>query len=198
MLGRIEQAVAGSVPVAVPRDYERADLTGPGDVALFAETVGDYRAQVFRVAASEVAATVASLLRGARRVVTPAGLDPAWTAGLAPIVDGEPALLSVGELDEGDAVVTGCRLGIAKTGTIVLDAGPGQGRRLVTLVPDRHVCIVRADQVVDTVPQAFARLVPGRPLTFVSGPSATSDIELDRVEGVHGPRTLDVILVEPE
>lgn len=118
--------------------------------------------------------------------------------GLSTTVVHDRAAQSPRELDRADAVVTGCALAIAETGTIVLDGGPSQGRRRITLVPDHHICLVRVpDQVVDSVPQALPLLDPTRPLTWISGPSATSDIELDRVEGVHGPRRLDVLLVAP-
>lgn len=196
ILDRIREATAGSAPAPpVPRDYERAAATGPGDVDRFAETVDDYRAQVHRVCVDKIASTIATLLPRGARVLVPMDLPTLWTEGLHPIAD---RALSVAELDAMDAVVTGCRVAIAATGTIVLDGGAHQGRRALTLVPDHHICVVRADQVVDTVPQAFAVLDPTRPLTFISGPSATSDIELNRVEGVHGPRTLDVLIVEDD
>src|SRR5262249_31862137 len=134
--------------------------------------------------------------RGAGGIVAPPGLEltglPAGTEVVAD--DG----LSPAALDAMDGVVTGAAVAIAETGTIVLDGSPDQGRRALSLVPDYHLCVVRAHQVVGLVPEALARLDPGRALTWISGPSATSDIELDRVQGVHGPRTLDVILVEPE
>jgi L-lactate dehydrogenase complex protein LldG len=135
-------------------------------------------------------------------VAVPEGLPEPWLAHLrvpeasVSLVDDSPAL-TARDLDAVDAVVSACTLAIAETGTIVLDAGPGQGRRLLTLVPDHHICVVRCpDQVVASVPQALPLLDPARPQTWIAGPSATSDIELDRVEGVHGPRRLDVILVE--
>jgi L-lactate dehydrogenase complex protein LldG len=133
---------------------------------------------------------LASTLADAGRIIVPPGLPSSWD--LTATVDSG---LSAVELDGFDTVVTTCAAACAETGTIVLDASEGQGRRAVSLVPDRHVCVIRADQVVATVPELLARLDPQRPLTFISGPSATSDIELQRVEGVHGPRTLIVVLV---
>lgn len=181
-------------PVTVPRDYERAPLTGIADLAMFAERVAEYRATVHRVDEADLAALVEDLV-GDGSVVVPHDLPDTVTGTLGVRRDGPGERLTVTELDRIATVVTTARLGIALTGTIVLDAGPGQGRRALSLVPDHHVCIVREDQVVDTVPQAFAVLDTTGPLTFISGPSATSDIELNRVEGVHGPRRLDVILL---
>ena len=171
-------------PVAAPDGARPADL-----VAHFAERVADYRATVVRCAADGLSAAVAAALPVGARVVVPPGLPDTITEQLDVVVDDG---LSAAALDEFDAVVTCCRIAIAETGTIVLDHGSDQGRRAITLVPDRHVCVVRADQVVADVPDAMAALDPGRPLTWISGPSATSDIELDRVEGVHGPRVLHV------
>ncbi|MGW2559148.1 LutC/YkgG family protein [Streptomyces sp. NPDC001514] len=134
--------------------------------------------------------------RGSRSVLVPAGLPPEWLASVDATRIHDRAASTPRELDVVDSVVTGCAIAIAETGTIVLDGGPDQGRRRITLVPDHHICVVRApEQIVASVPQALPRLDPTRPLTWISGPSATSDIELDRVEGVHGPRTLEVVLV---
>ena len=167
----------------VSRGYRTAGTLQP-DVGLFADRVAEYRATVHRVAAAELGAKLAELSRG--RTGVPPGFP----------FDGiEDAGLSVAELDALDTVITGCALAIADTGTIVLDGGAESGRRALTLVPDHHICVVRSDQVVASVPDAIAALDPAAPLTFVSGPSATSDIELDRVEGVHGPRELDVVIV---
>ena len=178
------RAALGPAPVVpdVPRDYRVAGTLQP-DVDLFAERVAEYRATVHRVAAGELEAKLAELARGRT------GIPPGF-----PFDGIEDRDLSVDELDALDTVITGCALAIADTGTIVLDAGPQSGRRALTLVPDHHVCVVREDQVVASVPDAIAALDSG-PLTLVSGPSATSDIELDRVEGVHGPRELDVVIV---
>lgn len=197
VLERIRGALAAAPPqpVQVPRDYHRDPSDGPGDCERFAQTVAEYKAQVLLVEPDAIAATVVALTGAGARVAIPSGLPAEWVDGLDAVADDPETPLAVAELDRIDAVVTGCALGIAATGTIVLDAGPTQGRRALTLIPDHHICVVFADQIVDTVPQAFAALDPIRPLTFISGPSATSDIELNRVEGVHGPRTLDVLLV---
>jgi L-lactate dehydrogenase complex protein LldG len=183
--------------VEVPRDYAR---TGPGDdvAALFAERVADYRATVQRVAAADLAGAIGSALgrRGARRLVVPAGLPATWLEASVEIVAlGDDPPLSKADLDAADGVITGCAVAIAETGTIVLDAGEGQGRRALSLLPDYHLCIVEASRIVGGISEALGRLDPGRPLTWISGPSATSDIELERVEGVHGPRNLEVLIV---
>jgi L-lactate dehydrogenase complex protein LldG len=179
-------------------------LAAPEDLAalvdLLAENLADYRARVHRAAEADVPGVVARLLaeRGSRHVAVPPGLPPEWLAAATGVEvrrDRPERLMTARELDGVDSVVTGCRVAIAVTGTIVLDAGPAQGRRVLTLAPDHHVCVIRtADQVVRSLADALPRLDPGRPLTWISGPSATSDIELTRVEGVHGPRTLEVIL----
>jgi L-lactate dehydrogenase complex protein LldG len=189
VLGRVRAALGAVEAPAVPRDYH-----GPGaaaaDVDLFCERVADYKATVHRTTPDDLAARIKAVLaeHGAERV--------------AGTVEGfEDAALGPRELDALDGVVTGCALGIAETGTIVLDGAEASGRRALTLVPDLHVCVVHEEQIVATVPDAVDRLAEaaraGRPITLVSGPSATSDIELDRVEGVHGPRRLEVLVVAP-
>lgn len=167
---------------------------------LFAERAGDYRAGLHHCTAAELPGVLAGLLAGATRVVLPPGVPPEWISGLTvPVLHDGAAGLTAADLDEpGLCVLTGCAVAIAETGTIVLDAGPGQGRRLLTLVPDHHVCVVRDAQIVADVPDMITALAdPTRPLTMISGPSATSDIELNRVEGVHGPRRLDIVRVHP-
>jgi L-lactate dehydrogenase complex protein LldG len=202
VLGRIRAALAGDPPApAVPRRYRTVGDHVPGSpelLDLLEDRLVDYHAGVVRCSAASVPATTAGLLagRGLHRVLAPPGVPDAWLDGADVVRDGEPPL-PVDVLDGVDAVVTGCAVAIAGTGTIVLDAGPDQGRRALTLVPDVHVVVVRAAQVVQTVPEAITRLDPHRPLTMISGPSATSDIELNRVEGVHGPRTLVVVLASP-
>ncbi|GAA0536147.1 hypothetical protein GCM10011581_24200 [Saccharopolyspora subtropica] len=200
VLGRVRSALAGTerTPLAdIPRDYRiarpAADLVG-----LFCERVADYRATVERVEPTGLTAAIAAAAKavGARRVLVPSGAPQAWYDALRPefaqVDDGEG--IDTAGLDQIDAVITTAVVGIASTGTIVLDHGPGQGRRAVTLVPDVHICVVEESQIADDVPAALRRLDPNRPMTFISGPSATSDIELNRVEGVHGPRTLHVLV----
>lgn len=196
---------AGAGPGAVPRGYRTTGDHAPGSPAvldLLADRLEDYRATVHRVAAADaVPDTVAGLLAGCAAVVVPDGLDPAWLAGVDPGItvlrDSRAEPNPAAALDAADAVVTAARVAIAETGTIVLDGAQDQGRRAISLVPDTHVCVLLAAQVVQTVPEAVRLLAahPDRPLTWISGPSATSDIELTRVEGVHGPRTLHVVLV---
>ena len=198
ILDRVRAALGpGAAVPEVPRGYRLAGAVSP-DVERFCERVGDYRATVRRVGTRELAAAVSAACaeHGVRRLVTPPG-GPAELEGLELVADDPP--LSARDLDGFDGVLTGCALAIAETGTIVLDGGARSGRRAITLVPDYHACVVEAADIVATVPDAIAALADaaaeGRPITFVSGPSATSDIELDRVEGVHGPRTLDVFVV---
>ncbi|MFE1838927.1 LutC/YkgG family protein [Streptomyces sviceus] len=202
ILGRVRRALADTPGDDTP--IERAYLREHGDrdveqtVELLAENLADYRAIVHRCTSADLPATLAGMLaaRGAKTVLVPPGLEPAWLADADTEQIPDRAENTPHELDRIDSVVTACAVAVAETGTIVLDGGPDQGRRRITLVPDHHICVVRVpDQVVSSVPQALERLDPVRPLTWISGPSATSDIELDRVEGVHGPRTLEVVLV---
>ncbi len=196
VLGRIRAALADRpVPPEIPRDYERSRAF-PDVLGLFEERVADYRAVVRRVTEAGLPAAIASSVSARRVMVAPADVPPWWRVGdVVWSLDGAAGPLSVPFMDRAGGVLTGCAVAIAETGTIVLDAGEAQGRRVLSLVPDYHLCVVHEDQVVGTVPEALARLDPTRPLTFISGPSATSDIELDRVEGVHGPRTLEVLVV---
>ncbi len=206
VLARVRRALSdvpaderpGDVPV--PRDYAREHAAGSGDIGpveLFAQRLQDYAATVHRVRLAEVPTAVAGALRvrGARRVVVPAGLPPEWLSelgGIEAVADEPP--LSLPALDAVDGVITGAAGGVAETGTLVLDTGPGQGRRALTLVPDYHLCVIPAERVRPDLPGALAHLDPARPLTFVAGPSATSDIEMRRIEGVHGPRVLEVLI----
>ncbi|MEU6665568.1 lactate utilization protein C [Streptomyces sp. NPDC046727] len=206
ILGRVRRALADVTPderpyeEAVPRGYlrEHGERTTERTVELLAENLADYRAIVHRSTAEGLPGLVMRLLaeRGSRQVLVPPGLPPQWLSAADPERIQDRAVSTPRELDRVGSVVTGCAVAIAETGTIVLDGSPDQGRRRISLVPDHHICVVRVpDQVVSSVPQALERVDPARPLTWISGPSATSDIELDRVEGVHGPRTLEVILL---
>jgi L-lactate dehydrogenase complex protein LldG len=190
--------------VPVERGYRTEDEASREEiVARFAENVAEYEATVHRIEAAALAAKIEEILhkRGIGKLVVPPRLPKAWIPdGIEVLKDAARPRLTNEKLDGADGVLTGCALGIAQTGTIVLDAGPRQGRRALTLLPDYHLCVVREDQIVGLVPEAFARLEgtvreQGRAVTFISGPSATSDIELNRVEGVHGPRTLEVLIV---
>ena len=208
VLGRIRTALDDSGPATLgdiayewevlPRNYDRtAQGTLDTRLDLLESRLRDYDADVTRVAERDVAEAISTILaeRGKKPTLVPQGFPESWkpSSGLLTVDTG----LSSRELDEFDGVVTGASVAIAETGSFVLQSVPGQGRRAATLVPDFHLCVVRARDVVVTVPEAFARLAETAtlPTTFVSGPSATADIEMTRIKGVHGPRFLHVLLV---
>lgn len=208
ILARIAHSLTGGPPrlpenrvreyEALPRLYRHSGgMDAANRLNLFKDRLHDYNATVYGCAEAEIASTVAKALdtRGKRGLVIPQTLPPVWLPEGFTFVRDEA--LSYDELDRCEGVLTGCAAAIAFTGTILLKHGPGEARRALTLVPDYHLCVVRADQVVETVPEGIRRVNAFRtsPLTTVSGPSATSDIEMTRVKGVHGPRTLDVVLV---
>ena len=201
ILSRIRTALQDSPEAPqIPREYRSESGMETGKlIELLVDRLVDYKAQVAVVAEAEVPATVASLLEGARSYVVPEGLDAGWLAGMDDAgsrrrVDSAAEPLSVTDLDGTDAVVTGSAVAVAETGTIILDGSASQGRRAISLVPDHHICVVKAADIAGILPEALRRIDGTRPITMISGPSATSDIELERVEGVHGPRRLDVII----
>ena len=199
----IRRALAGARDAEVPsppRDYRlSSDLSRDDVLERFVERLSDYHAAISRTTEKDLKDAIgqACSARGATRIVIPVGLSKAWLPAGVEFLRDES--LANSELDGSDGVLTACAVAIAETGTIVLDGGPDQGRRAITLLPDYHLCVLRASQIVALVPEAFAALQGGaverRPFTFISGPSATSDIELERVEGVHGPRNLEVLIV---
>ena len=210
ILARVRSAIgaappatgAPSPPPPASRDYRHID-TRPHDelVELFCARVGDYRAEVQRVAADQLrdAVALAAAHHGAQRLVIPAGLPDPWRPGGLALISDDA--LSPRQLDGLDGVISGCTVAIAETGTIALTAAQHEGRRALSLVPDLHICIVNEAQIVGSVPEAITQLAAivhddHRPVTLISGPSATSDIELQRVEGVHGPRKLVVLVIE--
>jgi len=205
ILGRIREAHDLAPPEApayadIDRSYrEQPNRSMDDEVELLVDRLIDYKALVRRCSAAELSRTVAAAIaeRGLRRLVVPPGLPPEWIDDVEVelLRDQPDAPLSLPDLDSADGVITGCAVAAAETGTLVLDASPDQGRRAITLVPDYRLCVVALGAIVPDVPEMIARMTPTRPLTMISGPSATSDIELNRVEGVHGPRTLEVILV---
>ncbi|KOG46879.1 LutC/YkgG family protein [Streptomyces decoyicus] len=200
VLRRVQDALARSdrPEVTVPRGYRTGRSLPDGErLALFTDRLVDYKAQVRTCTAGATATVIAEVLRarGARKIGVPPGLDPAWLAGYDGELRTDSPDLPAPRLDALDGVVTASAVSCAETGTIFLDgAAADQGRRALTLVPDLHVCVVDLSSVRTGVPEALARLVPEHPTTLISGPSATSDIELERVEGVHGPRTLEVVI----
>ncbi len=199
VLGRVRSALSDRPPAPeVVRDYRTSTEPDVDVLSLFGERAAEYEATVHRVPAPDLPGTIADILAAHRAgdLAIPVDIPNEWLGAVEIPVRPDSEPLSVADLNGMSATLTGCAVAIAETGTIVLDAGTAQGRRLLTLLPDVHLCVVLQDQVVGTVPEAVARLSPTRPQTWISGPSATSDIELQRVEGVHGPRNLHIIVVE--
>lgn len=206
ILGRIRASLWDSPQPAEPvRTYRRVSDKGQEEIIeILVDRLIDYKANVYHETAETIAGRIDELLAKASRYVVPAGLDPAWlpedTASRSAVTDSgnayKPGVLSVRELDAVDAVVTSSTVSCAETGTIALNSDPAEGRRAITLVPDHHICVVPVETIVELIPETVARLDIEKPITWISGPSATSDIELIRVEGVHGPRTLDVIILK--
>ena len=204
ILARIASALHDApVPVPIPREYRKtSDMPQAELVTLLVNRLEDYKAHVDVVDLAGLPAAIAERLKDAESYVAPHGIDEAWLASAALAkdsrrrIDKPGSALSVTDLDETSAVLTSSAVSIAESGTIVLDGTPNQGRRAISLVPDHHVCVVPVSTIVRLLPEALPRMDITRPLTWISGPSATSDIELERVEGVHGPRRLDVIVVK--
>ncbi|WP_411731415.1 LutC/YkgG family protein [Paeniglutamicibacter sp.] len=204
ILSRITSALRDApAPGPVPREYRMAsDMPEAELIELLVDRLEDYKAHVDVVESAELSATIAERLKDATSYVVPYGIAEAWLADAALAndsrrrIDAPGAVLSVTELDNTGAVLTSSAVSIAESGTIVLDGSGDQGRRAISLVPDHHVCVVPVSSIVRLLPEALPRMDITRPLTWISGPSATSDIELERVEGVHGPRQLDVIIVK--
>ncbi|BAJ28525.1 MULTISPECIES: LUD domain-containing protein [Kitasatospora] len=199
ILRRIRAAAVPPAPEP-PRDYLRhapgvPDQDRPAVLDLFAARLAEYGARVLRADTPGPAVARALTDEGARSLVVPAGTPADWLTDWTGELRTDRPPLDHAALDATDAVLTGCAAAVADSGTLVLDGGPAQGRRAATLLPDLHVCVVRAEQVRSALPGALGRLDPARPLTFVSGPSATADIEMIRVSGVHGPRRLAVVLL---
>ncbi len=205
ILGRLRRALDDSPPVpTVERTYRRASQRAAAEVlGMLEDRLIDYKAAVHHETAATLPGRLAALLGESARYVIPEGLDGSWlpedTAARRAIVESrderDGAILSIRELNAVDAVITSSTVSCAETGTIFLTGRADEGRRAISLVPDHHICVVSVDSVVELIPEALERVEPTAPVTMISGPSATSDIELERVEGVHGPRRLDVILL---
>lgn len=202
ILARIRSALADNPQPAAPvRDYRQHSSADPQAVReMFIDRIVDYKARAFTETAETVAGRIVELLGEDARHVVPEGFPVDWLPGDGSagerIVDTAEAPLSHAELDQFDAVVTSSTVSCAETGTVFLNAGPAEGRRAISLIPDHHICVVPAESIVELVPEALARVDHGQPVTMFSGPSATSDIELQRVEGVHGPRKVDIIILD--